>query len=345
MTWPGREIWAHPDYSTLFVGPYETPILLFYENRDRRVIFPLVLRPIPPSLAGTDDLFDLVGPYGYGGPYVDPKGCSECPDFWAAIEEWARSTRCVSLFSRLDLDPSLLLPDIPAAMTVAMNVVRGLDLSEHDLWLDFDHKVRKNVKRAIREGVELAIDQNGDSLDEFLAVYHSTLRRRGAAGSSFLPRSFFERLVATLKGHFAIFNALHDGSVIATELVLLSEKRAYSFLGGTLDQHTSKRPNDFLKYEIIRWARAMGKSEFVLGGGFVSGPNKGNDGIFNYKKSFAPRGIRPFRVMRWILDQQRYAELVYAWEAAAGVATDPLDGYFPAYRKALPSVRQDAESE
>ena len=81
------------------------------------------------------------------------------------------------------------------------------------------------------------------------------------------------------------------------------------------------RPNDLLKVELIRWARATGKQRFVLGGGFQA-----DDGIFRYKRSFAPDGLVPFEVGMRILRPDAYADLT---ERAGGVR-EP--GFFPAYR-------------
>ena len=92
-----------------------------------------------------------------------------------------------------------------------------------------------------------------------------------------------------MAGAVRFFPCSIDGVVVSTELVLLSRHSAYSFLGGTLANAFAHRPNDLLKFEIIRWAKKRAKRYFVLGGGY-----QGEDGIFQYKQSFASKGQVPY---------------------------------------------------
>jgi hypothetical protein len=77
------------------------------------------------------------------------------------------------------------------------------------------------------------------------------------------------------------------------------------------------------------WAKDAGKRNFVLGGGFVP-----NDGVFNYKLAFSPRGVVDFYLRKRIADPDRYqvyCERSEAWRmrhGRAGVRSD----FFPAYR-------------
>jgi CelD/BcsL family acetyltransferase involved in cellulose biosynthesis len=210
------------------------------------------------------------------------------------------------------------------------NIVRSLDLNEQALWADVDHKVRKNVKRARACGVVIERDDTGRHLSAFAAIYESTLKRRGASTDYFFPHSFFEKLHASVPGQFMYFHARSADVVVSTELVLISADRVYSFLGGTQDNAFHLRPNDLLKYEVTLWAKREGKQAFVLGGGHTPG-----DGIFRYKKSFAPRGVTPFRVGKRVLNRPTYDALVESRGAYAkrlGQEWVPKADYFPAYR-------------
>jgi len=176
--------------------------------------------------------------------------------------------------------------------------------------------VRKNVKKARASGVRIEFDEDGTRLDDFLRLYAHTLDRRDAADRYRFQRDFFERLP---EGGRVYVHALLDGEVVSSELVLLSERNAYSFLGGTDSASFAARPNDLLKWELILRLKEQGKRRFVLGGGYTAG-----DGIFRYKRSFAPHGLVPFSVGRRVFQQQLYDELTA--RAAGG------GDFFPAYR-------------
>ncbi|MEP6622104.1 MAG: GNAT family N-acetyltransferase, partial [bacterium] len=207
-------------------------------------------------------------------------------------------------------------------------VVRDLELSMDQLWMMFEHKVRKNVKKAQRAGILVEHDE-GERLESFLSIYQHTMDRRDAHERYYFPREYFERLHATLPGQFRYFHAIREGSVLSTELVLVSSENVYSFLGGTREDAFEHRPNDILKHAIMDWAVSQGKRHFVLGGGYAP-----DDGIFRYKLAFAPDGRRPFYVGRRILLPAAYARLVERRTLLRREHEDApsSSGFFPAYR-------------
>jgi hypothetical protein len=336
--WPGREVFAHPGYVALDLAPGERAVCAAHLAPDACILHPFVLR----DLRGLDawepamgPAFDIVGPYGYGGPYawstaeavhVTRAVERAAGAFWRDFDRWAVEGGIVSEFVRLSLFADDLAPYPGRCETKQRNVVRDLTLDDARLWADVEHKVRKNVRKAERSGVQIVVDLDGSRLDGFLAVYHGTMQRRGAATTYLFPRTYFERLVAELPGQFAFFHAIHEGAVVSSELVLVSARRAYSFLGGTHADAFGVRPNDLLKYTVFRWARDRGLGAFVLGGGPTP-----DDGIFRYKLSFAPGGVVPFRVGTRVLRPDLY-ERLDARRAARRAPGDDPGGRFPAYR-------------
>ena len=168
---------------------------------------------------------------------------------------------------------------------------------------------------------------NNDGLDKFLHVYQSTMKRRN--GYEFSAQ-YFKNLCERLNNQIMFFYSVHKNSVISVELVLIGSENVYSFLGGTLADKFHLRPNDLLKYEIIRWARGIGKKRFILGGG-----NYENDGIFQYKIAFSPKGAVPKYEGKRILNQQYYDQLVennLKWHGINDRKWIPNRSFFPRYR-------------
>lgn len=300
------------------------------EDDKGTVLFPFIIRPLSAESWATEyaDAQDIITPYGYGGPFAwgdpDPRL------FWQEFNEWARSSGVVSLFARLSLFQDQLIPFDGCVETKAPNVIRTLDMPIDELWLDYKHKVRKNVNKAHRSGLEVEVDYDGSRLDDFLDIYRGTMQRRDAEDFYYFDRKFFETLIKDLSGSFAFFHAIWDQQVVSTELVLLSKSHMYSFLGGTRVDAFDMRANDLLKHSIVEWGVEKGKKAYVLGGGYECG-----DGIFNYKMSFAPNGQMPFRVGSSIYDPALYTSLVRAreqWELEQRVEWCPSPGFFPRYR-------------
>ncbi|MDP9145709.1 MAG: GNAT family N-acetyltransferase, partial [Actinomycetota bacterium] len=285
--WPTREVWAHPSYAKLYDAGGAQAVCASWEGADGCVLYPMLLRNLEtepwwkPSLGPATD---IVSPYGYGGPFFWGRDrVSVAAVFWPSFREWADRVGVVSEFVRFSLFPDDLLP-YPGETEISLqNAVRDLSADPDALWMDVGHKVRKNVKRAQREGVTVMIDPAGARLREFLSLYHRTMGRRGAGEEYFFPLHYFETIVRTLPGQHAFFHAFHAGRMVSTELVLRSATSVYSFLGGSDERAYSVRPNDLLKWEIVLWAQREKLRRFVLGGGLEM-----EDGIFRHKLAFAP---------------------------------------------------------
>lgn len=328
--WPQREVMAHPDYVRLFARPVDRSLCVVETGGRTRVLLPLIARPLKAETwAGHSKSWGAVTPYGYGGAFLCADEVVDAAAFGEAFQEVERSLQLVSLFVRFSLFSEQVVGYPFEQVTVAGNVVVPLAAPEV-MWTKYAHKVRKNVKRARANGVMVEVDSEGRRLGEFHRIYASTMERRNADGAYRFSAAFFGELLEKLSGSVVLFHAVSEGRVISTELVLVSERRLYSFLGGTDAGYFELRPNDLLKHEVCAWGYGEGKEHFVLGGGYCS-----EDGIFQYKKSFAPDGVVPFVVGRRVSDRMAYDALVVArreYEASRGDSWVPREEFFPAYR-------------
>ena len=324
---PLREPFAHPAYAEAFAPAGERPFALVGEG----ALFPLLHREVSSGEVSGGEISggaDLSSPYGYGGPFL--LGGSAGQDFWPVALAWMRAEGYASLFARLSLSSKKLAP-LPSEEVhpVQPNVVRTLDLDPEAMFADYDHKVRKNVKRALRNGLGVEFDETGAELDRFTEIYLATMERNGASAYYRFDRDLFTRFVGEMPGAFLFVHVRKAGRIVSTELVLRSRRTLYSFLGGTDADAFEDRPNDLLKHETILWGAREGYREYVLGGGVATPENGGEDGIFRYKLAFAPHGRRDFSVLRAVVNGETYARLL----AARGESVIPRPGFFPAYRE------------
>jgi lipid II:glycine glycyltransferase (peptidoglycan interpeptide bridge formation enzyme) len=202
----------------------------------------------------------------------------------------------------------------------APNVVVSTTISADEQWRTYEHKVRKNVNKARRNGCAVVRQDDAVGTSRFHTIYEETMNRRGAADRYLFSHDFFAGLATDLRGNCG-FYLVYDqkGEAISAELVLTSDQWSYSFLGGTRSDFFHLAPNDLLKHRVIDDTRERGAAGFVLGGGLTP-----NDGIFRYKRSFAPTGVVGFRTARMVLDAAAYERL------SRGQAETE---YFPAYRR------------
>ena len=127
-------------------------------------------------------------------------------------------------------------------------------------------------------------------MNDFLRIYYGTMERSNAEKKFYFKKQFFETLM--LSDNAVMLHVRFNDKIISTELVIFGAENCYSYLGGTESEFFYTRANDFLKFEIIKWAKEKGLKNFVLGGGYGS-----DDGIFQYKMNLAPHGIRDFYII------------------------------------------------
>lgn len=310
------------------------PQAAIYEDDGQFVFYPYLKKTIegdwlPDTLR--DRYYDISTAYGFGGPLVKCSPDREerlIAEFRAAFDRYCRASNIVTEFARFH-------PLRPCAGKLAghmdvekrkLNVYIDIkpEWREEDFLKSYLKSSRKKVRKAERLGVTATVDETGEKLEQFLQVYNHTMNRRKAADYYYFSPSFFQHIVSRFRGNFVFFHAWYEGRIISSELAFYDDKYLYAFLGGTLFDYYHVSSENFLKHFAVMWAHGKGIEKYVLGGGYQE-----NDGIFIYKKSFAPNNLADFCIGKKTHNQAVYDEL-YEIRSRQGCLADP--DYYPAYR-------------
>lgn len=303
-----------------------TPILLYYENGKDKAINVVFKRDVSSDekMHGRleqNKYFDLVSPYGYGGFWGD---VSDYDTLNKTYNDYCISESFICEFVRFELFGDYYLHYDGEVESRTHNVVRSLDMPLDEMWMDFRQNVRKNIKKANKNELKIIVENSDVHLKDFLNIYYSTMDRNSAESEYYFSEEFYSNL-NKMTNNIMYFYVLYGEKIISTELVIYGAENCYSYLGGTNSDYFDLRPNEFLKYEVIKWAQNKGLKNFVLGGGYGA-----DDGIFQYKSHLAPHGIVDFHIGRKIFDEAKYVELV---ELRAKDNPECRDSkYFPKYR-------------
>lgn len=318
------------EYSVFYLSGYVNafrnngegePVLFYYNDGDNRGINVVFKRDVSET-EGLEHLeknmfFDLITPYGYGGFIFE----GESAIILKAYNEYCKKNNIICEFTRFNLFSRSWEQYDGEIETRTHNVVRNLDLPIEDVLMAFKHKVRKNIRQANENGLIVEVHECEENLDDFLAVYYHTMKRNNAKESFFFKKRFFEDL-NNMENNVAYFYVKNkENEVISTELVIYDKNNCYSYLGGTNSEYYNLKPNEILKYEIIKWAYVKKLKNFVLGGGYGS-----DDGIYEYKLGFAPQGVYDFYIGRKIFNNDLYEKLCKVKNV------DTNNPFFPAYR-------------
>ena len=333
--WEKSEPFAHPAYCKLFCDDKTNAKCAVLISSQGTVMYPFLLRDIKKEAYAEfvlNEVKDIITPYGYGGQYIiscfDQEKLIEL--FNAQLKLWAQSEHVVCEVIKFHLFKEDILPYSGDISSPLSNIVVDLLTKRDELWLNFDHKVRKNVKKAQRSNLKFVADNNGKYLDQFLDIYYQTMDRKSAKENYYFNTAFFKTIIEEMPDNFHFFHVFSDDKIISTELCMVSKQNIYSYLGGTLSEYFELRPNDLLKYEIILWGMENKKERFVLGGGYQD-----DDGIFKYKRAFAPEGILPFYLGTKITNENLYNQLIQAkkdFNTTKGQVWEPIQGFIPGYR-------------
>jgi len=323
------------DFIKVFGGGLDNLICFNYTNENTNIIMPGYLKNVVVGDKPTK-YFDFITPYGYSGPYFK----ADTPDsdinmFWNSVDEWYLSNGVVSEFIRFNLEGNDR--NYNGTIVPTMLNIKGKIIDSEEQWSNFEHKVRKNVKKARRENLSCKVFHKNDvtleEIQNFYDIYIHTMQRTNADAKFFYSLENISMFIKGNPKNSAICNIYYENKVISSELILISDESIFSFLGGTDDNYFDKRPNDLLKFEMINWARDNNLKYYVLGGGYGF-----EDGIYKYKKSFFPNDIVTYNTGRKIINAEAYKELFElnnSLRTKNGLEALSIDdtSFFPLYNK------------
>ncbi len=307
------------------------------------ILMPFLFRKVPYQ-DQEEIYYDVISPYGYSGPlFNDSMSRGYLILFWEAVDAWYKENHVVSEFIRFSLNHNFQF--YSGILIPTLTNVNGRLIDEEAQWVGLKQKVRNNYRKSLESNlvVKFICDEITDQdIDIYYNIYITTMQRIGADDTYFYSLEYFKKIITLSKNNFVIVFIYKDDIAISTELILIAGDTLYSYLGGTLADYFNYRPNDFLKIEVMKWARENGYSYYLLGGGRSDG-----DSLYQYKKSFFPNDKDTiYYTGRKIINQTMYQKLNTIMNAKV-ISEDSQTKeqqitehihYFPAYRKPITKI-------
>jgi len=310
-----RDIYFSYDWHELFARDIgaEPMAFLFEGSRGTRVLYPFLLRKIPPRFSEFP-LFACESAYGYGGPLTeapDPADLAQAED---AFCDWARSRGIVAEFVRFHplLDThrwfrrDMLIEDNRPTVTVP------LDAPYEQIFLRFSPAKRRNIRRADKAGVVVS---RGKDFDGFWQLYEATMNRLDAAGFYHFRGDHRTRLERLVRTSGFLLEARLSGRLIGAALFLRTAGFLHYHLGGSDAEFLDAAPNDRLMAEAIRLGLKTGAHTVHLGGGATT---DAGDTLLRFKRGFSP-DMAVFRTGKRMHDPARHELLLKLWQEASGI--------------------------
>ncbi len=325
-----KDIYFEPGYAALYEQAEGGRAMRWsYEGPEGIVDHLFILREIP-VVPEDGPWFDLVTPYGYGGPMIrrlapgtDSRALVAA--FEEAFSRFCAEQRVVSEFVRFHPleDNAQIFAPVYQSQRIRTTVGTNLRAFDRPVEAEFSPGCRKQIRRALARGLTWRVTPRPAALGDFEEIYRSTMERNGAGAYYDFGHRYFDDLLTRFREHILLIEALYEGETAAAGLYFAYGKRLHAHLSGTRPEYLHLSPAYLVQYAGVVWGKEHGYELVHRGGGRTNSPE---DSLYRFKKKFGQHTEFDFHVGRRVWDRAVYDRLC---ALAGGEEGD----YFPAYRR------------
>lgn len=288
-----------------------------------------IKRPIDSQIDG-ETYFDMITPYGYGGPLIlESTGDRQdlVRGFKEAFNQYCREEKIVSGFFRFHpiLENALDFMDDFNVEKIRQTVATRLEDSD-PFTKEFSKSTRKLIRKLLAdENFSYKIYNRPANLDNFMEIYENTMDRNQAGDFYYFGRTYFERLSELFYEETYVIDVFYDSQCISSGIYFIYGDFLHAHLSGTLDEYLWLSPAYYLKYLTLELAQLKGCKYIHYGGGTT---NSEEDGLLKFKKKFTRTGIFDYYIAKEVFIPEINEKLIEE------TGTKDSD-FFPKYRGLL----------
>lgn len=248
-----------------------------------------------------------------GGPLTDWQDRKKVEDAVEQIRQVAKKYRCAFARVRPQLPDSeenrqlfaeLGFQRAPMHLHAEHTILIDLQPSEDELLAKMRRQTRYEVRRGIKEGIEVEKHTSEAIYREFHAVQVATAQRQG-----FIPPDLDTLLAErTAFGEQAwIYRAVLDGQPVAYGLILTTGREAEYFEAASTDLNRKHPGSTAILWQAMRDLKAQGYERFNLWGIAPEGqPQHRYAGVTTFKKGFGGQVVTFLPAQDLVLSKVRY---------------------------------------
>ncbi len=322
------DIYFEPDYARL----YETAECKAVEYRfscDSGLITNLFLkRSINIPLSNGIQYYDIITPYGYGGPVIhyatDKEKLIEA--YMEDFRQYAEHENIVAEFVRFHPIIGNGVDFKEAYHSIYDRKTIGTNLTFEDvIGTEFSKHKRKDIRRILRNPeIRFEVNEHPESLDDFVEIYYSTMDRDEADEYYYFDKTYFRMMLKKLGDHLTTGKVFLGEKLIAMGVYFRYGKYLHAHLSGTLSEYLDYSPAYILKYALALYGHEKGYEVIHYGGG--SSRSEENS-LYKFKKEFGKNTQFDFYIAKQIWNEDVYRQICKT--AGADMSTV----FFPAYRE------------
>ncbi|MDO5558746.1 MAG: peptidoglycan bridge formation glycyltransferase FemA/FemB family protein [Oscillospiraceae bacterium] len=166
------------------------------------------------------DYYDIISPGGFGGPYImsDSHNLRNlAAGFDKAFDEYCQNEHIVTEYVRFSPITGNASDFKNCYDLIEYEDIYYKDLTSDDiLTREMPPKMRSDIKKAQECGMTVSFDFTGDTIQEFISIYHKS----GNKNNLSFDASFIEEGFRRLRGRIFIINAIYENEIIASGIFL-----------------------------------------------------------------------------------------------------------------------------
>ena len=152
--------------------------------------------------------------------------------------------------------------------------------NEKDIFLGLKGSTRRNIKKAVRDGVEIKVSDSFQSIKEFYNLHCLTRKSHGLPPQPYIFfNNIYKHIIAKGLGYVALAK-VNSKTIAAMVCFHFGEEALYKF-GASNKKYNCFRANDLLMWTMIKWYSSRHFKRFGLGRTAAS-----NTGLRRFKVGF-----------------------------------------------------------
>lgn len=185
----------------------------------------------------------------------------------------------------------------------------NLDRDEDEIFKNFGEHHRRDIRKAVREGVKIKIADNPNLADTFYDYYAKMIHYKKLKNVLSLSRDFFLNEFKTLlkNNKCKLFYAEYKGKIYNMAIISLFGNPMFAW-GASIRTERQPPMGQLLHWEIIRWLKKKEYKIYDLGGSPGAIPQKGHPNylVWRFKKKFNGDYVEFFPPFGYIFKKGQY---------------------------------------